>query len=129
FQFESEKDWIQTDKQLLRHIDVNLLTNDIKYSPSHEEIRPDAQVATDTLVIRVVDKGTGAPEHEQRHIYKRFIQLQNASNMDGTGLGLNLVKKYVRLLKGTIQFTSEVNKGSIFTVRIPLVRTLEKQVG
>lgn len=129
FQFESEKDWIQTDKQLLRHIVVNLLTNAIKYSPSHEEIRLDAQVASDTLVIRVEDKGTGIPEHEQSHIFKRFFRGQNASNIDGTGLGLNLVKKYVRLLKGTIQFTSEVNKGSIFTVRIPLVRTLEKQVG
>src|SRR5690606_30429213 len=101
----------------------------IKYSPSHEEIRLDAQVASDTLVIRVEDKGTGIPEHEQSHIFKRFFRGQNASNIDGTGLGLNLVKKYVRLLKGTIQFTSEVNKGSIFTVRIPLVRTLEKQVG
>lgn len=129
FKFASDYEWIQTDKQLLRHIVVNLLTNAIKYSPPHEEIRLDVQVAADTLLIRVEDKGTGIPEHEQSHIFKRFFRGQNASNIDGTGLGLNLVKKYVRLLKGTIQFTSEVNKGSTFTVRIPLARALEKQVG
>ena len=129
FKFESELDEIQTDKQLLRHIVVNLLTNAIKYSPPHEEIRLDVQVAADTLLIRVEDKGTGIPEHEQGQIFKRFFRGQNANNIDGTGLGLNLVKKYVRLLKGTIQFTSEVDKGSVFTVRIPLSRALEKQVG
>jgi signal transduction histidine kinase len=129
FKFESDYEWIQTDKQLLRHIVVNLLTNAIKYSPPHEEIRLDAQVSSGTLLIRVVDKGTGIPEHEQSHIFKRFFRGQNASNIDGTGLGLNLVKKYVRLLKGTIQFTSQVNKGSTFTVRIPVAPALEKQVG
>lgn len=129
FKFESDYEWIQTDKQLLRHIVVNLLTNAIKYSPAHEEIRLDTQVTSDTLLIRVEDKGTGIPEHEQSQIFKRFFRGQNATNTDGTGLGLNLVKKYVRLLKGTIQFTSEVNKGSTFTVRIPLARALEKQVG
>jgi signal transduction histidine kinase len=129
FQLESDHEWITTDKQLLRHIVVNLLTNAIKYSPPHEEIRFDAKVTSDTLLIRVEDKGTGIPEHEQSQIFKRFFRGQNAANIDGTGLGLNLVKKYVRLLKGTIQFTSEVNKGSIFTVRIPLTRALEKQVG
>lgn len=129
FNFESDHEWITTDKQLLKHIVVNLLTNAIKYSPAHEEIRLDAQVKNDTLLIRVEDKGTGIPEHEQSQIFKRFFRGQNATHIDGTGLGLNLVKKYVRLLKGTIQFTSEVNKGSIFTVRIPLQRALEKQAG
>ncbi len=129
FKFESDYELIQTDKQLLRHIVVNLLTNAIKYSPAHEEIRLDTQVTSDMLLIRVEDKGTGIPEHEQSQIFKRFFRGQNATNIDGTGLGLNLVKKYVRLLKGTIQFTSKVNKGSTFTVRIPLVRALEKQAG
>lgn len=129
FKLESDHEWITTDKQLLRHIVINLLTNAIKYSPPHEEIRFDAKVTSDTLLIRVEDRGTGIPEHEQSQIFKRFFRGQNATNIDGTGLGLNLVKKYVRLLKGTIQFTSEVNKGSVFTVRIPLTRALEKQVG
>lgn len=129
FKLESDHEWITTDKQLLRHIVVNLLTNAIKYSPPQETIRVDAKVSNDTLMVRVEDRGTGIPEHEQSQIFKRFFRGQNAANIDGTGLGLNLVKKYVRLLKGTIQFTSEVNKGSTFTVRIPITRALEKQVG
>lgn len=129
FKYESEYDWIQTDKQLLRNIVMNLLTNAIKYSPANEEILLDAELKDDLMKFTVSDKGTGIPEIEQGQIFKRFFRGQNANNIDGTGLGLNLVKKYVRLLKGSIEFTSEVDKGSTFIVRIPTIKSIEKQSG
>jgi len=125
FKFEADYDWIEADKQLLRNIVVNLLTNAIKYSPATEEIRLDAEVKDDLLKIRVTDKGTGIPKNEQGQIFKRFFRGQNANNIDGTGLGLNLVRKYVRLMKGSIDFSSELNQGSTFIVRIPTTKALK----
>ena len=125
FRFESDYDWVQADKQLLKTIVVNLLTNAIKYSPADEEILLLAEVKDDMIKIVVSDKGTGIPEAEQGQIFKRFFRGQNASHIDGTGLGLNLVKKYVRLLKGRIEFTSKVNIGSTFIVRIPTAKALK----
>ena len=125
FRFESDYDWVQADKQLLKTIVVNLLTNAIKYSPADEEILLLAEVKDDMIKIVVSDKGTGIPEAEQGQIFKRFFRGQNASHIDGTGLGLNLVKKYVRLLKGRIEFTSKVNSGSTFIVRIPTAKALK----
>lgn len=125
FKFDADYDWIEADKQLLRNIVMNLLTNAIKYSPSTEEIQMDAEVKNDILKIQVADKGTGIPKSEQSQIFKRFFRGQNANNIDGTGLGLNLVKKYVRLMKGSIEFTSELNHGSTFIVRIPTAKALK----
>jgi signal transduction histidine kinase len=125
FKYESEYDRIQTDKQLLKNIVMNLLTNAIKYSPTGEEIHLDTELRDDLMKIRVTDQGTGIPESEQGQIFKRFFRGQNASNIEGTGLGLNLVKKYVRLLKGSIEFTSQVSKGSTFIVRIPTTKALK----
>lgn len=125
FKFDADYEWIEADKQLLRNIVMNLLTNAIKYSPSTEEIQMDAEVKSDMLKIRVTDKGTGIPKSEQSQIFKRFFRGQNANNIDGTGLGLNLVKKYVRLMKGSIEFTSELNHGSTFIVRIPTAKALK----
>ena len=61
----------------------------------------------------------GIPEDEAKHIFERFYRASNVSNIQGTGLGLNIVKRYVSLLNGTIEFTSEFKKGSTFTVTLP----------
>lgn len=125
FRFGADYDWVLADRQLLKTIVINLLTNAIKYSPTDEEILLEAEVKDDLMKITVTDKGTGIPEIEQGQIFKRFFRGQNANNIDGTGLGLNLVKKYVRLLKGNIEFTSKVNYGSTFIVRIPTAKALK----
>src|SRR5690606_14757399 len=127
FKCEADYDWIQSDRQLLRNIVMNLLTNAIKYSPAHEEILLDAELTDDVMKITVTDRGTGIPEYEQGQIFKRFFRGQNANHIDGTGLGLNQLKKYVRRLKGTLEVTSAVNKGSTFIVRIPTSKGIEKR--
>ena len=125
FTFESKDDKIITDKLLLKNIVTNLLSNAIKYSPAEKEIQLAVGVKNDNLRVRVSDQGMGIPEDEKSQIFKRFFRGQNVNSIDGTGLGLNIVKKYVRLLKGTIEFTSQVNRGSTFVVVIPSYKGIE----
>jgi signal transduction histidine kinase len=108
------------DKQLLKNILINLISNAIKYSSEDKIISLKTELADHELNLSVQDQGIGIPEEEQIHLFSRFFRANNAGNIQGTGLGLNIVKKYVELLQGSITFTSEINKGSIFYVKIPL---------
>jgi PAS domain S-box-containing protein len=107
------------DVRILRNILFNLLSNASKYSEPHTSIhlrvvRDDGQV-----VFSVRDEGIGIPVEEHRHIFDRFFRASNAGNIQGTGLGLNIVRRYVDLLNGTIDFASAYGEGSTFTVHIP----------
>ena len=62
----------------------------------------------------------GIPKTDIKHIFERFFRASNASNIQGTGLGLNIVKRYVELLKGEIIFSSEEGKGSSFAIILPI---------
>lgn len=119
-----------TDQLLLKNILMSLLSNAIEYSSYDAEIQLAVELKKDNLKIKVSDQGIGIPEDEQHQIFKRFYRGQNTNNIEGTGLGLNIAKKYIRLLKGTIEFTSQVNKGTTFIANIPVVTfdILEKQM-
>jgi len=121
---------VMTDQLLLKNILMSLLSNAIEYSFYDAEIQLAVELKKDNLKIMVSDQGIGIPEDEHHQIFTRFYRGQNANNNEGTGLGLNIAKKYIRLLKGTIEFTSQVNKGSTFIANIPVVTLdiLEKQV-
>jgi len=121
---------IMTDQVLLKSILMSLLSNAIEYSAYDAEIRLDVELSKDNLKIQVSDQGIGIPKDEQHQIFKGFYRGQNTNNVEGTGLGLNMANKYIRLLKGTIDFTSQVNKGTTFIAKIPVVTLdiLEKQI-
>ena len=78
------------------------------------------KIKDELLTIKVIDQGIGIPKEEQKHMFERFFRAKNVTNIGGTGLGLNIVKKYVELLKGDIKFSSEIGKGTKFTVQLPL---------
>jgi signal transduction histidine kinase len=107
------------DKKLLRNVMFNLLNNAIKYSFENGEIDFSTSLKDTKLTITVADHGIGIPESDKPHLFDRFFRARNATNIQGTGLGLNIVKRYIDLLGGTIDFTSEVNKGTTFTVTLP----------
>jgi signal transduction histidine kinase len=109
-----------SDRKSLIHIICNLLSNSIKYSDEGKEIILDTKISMHQLEIRVKDSGIGIPEEEQKNIFERFFRAANVSNIQGTGLGLNIVKKYLELLNGTISFESKEAKGTEFLVKIPL---------
>ncbi|MBX2963852.1 MAG: PAS domain S-box protein [Cyclobacteriaceae bacterium] len=116
-----EKDEYPLDKRVLRNILFNLLSNASKYSHPHKVIHFDTRLVENShLEVIIRDEGIGIPESEAKHLFERFFRASNVSNIQGTGLGLNIVKRYVDLLKGTIDFSSIEGKGSTFTITLPL---------
>ena len=111
---------ILTDKKVLKNILYNLLSNAIKYSGNNKPIDCDIKILDGLLIIRIVDQGIGIPEEDQQHLFTRFFRAHNAENIQGTGLGLNIVRRYLDLLDGEITFKSQLGKGSTFTVQIPV---------
>jgi signal transduction histidine kinase len=71
-------------------------------------------------MIAVTDHGIGIPDTDKQYLFSRFYRAQNVTNIQGTGLGLTIVKRYVELMSGMIKFNSELNKGSTFTIMLPL---------
>lgn len=113
-----EKEIVQ-DKKILKNVFLNLLSNAIKYSKEHKEIYLLSEVRDGFVSIHVKDEGIGIPEEEQKNLFQKFYRAKNALNIQGTGLGLNIVKKYVELLGGTINFISNPGQGSTFIVEFP----------
>jgi signal transduction histidine kinase len=115
-----ECDEVNTDPQILKNILLNLISNAIKYSKPEGIIKVNTVVTSTEFKISVVDEGMGIPEEEQKYVYQRFFRAHNVSGTQGTGLGLNIVRKYMSLLNGRIEFVSELNKGTTFTVIFPV---------
>ena len=109
----------ELDKQIVRNILLNLLSNAIKFTPENKSIRLETSTTPEQISITVSDEGMGIPEEEQAHLFERFFRAKNATNIQGTGLGLNIVVKYLESLKGKISFKSEVHKGTTFYITIP----------
>jgi signal transduction histidine kinase len=111
---------IISDRQLLRNIIYNLASNAFKYTHHEDQVLIETLVADGDLTIRITDHGMGIPEEEQKYIFKRFYRAHNSTHIQGTGLGLNIVRKYVNLLGGTIHFESRPEESTVFTVQIPV---------
>jgi PAS domain S-box-containing protein len=108
-----------TDKKLLKNLLINLLSNAFKFSDEHRAIELDTTHVGDKLILSVTDHGIGISGEDQEHIFSSFFRGKNAVNIQGTGLGLHIVKRYVELINGEISLKSELNKGTIVTVELP----------
>ena len=111
---------MNSDKTCIRHILNNLITNAIKYSSEGAIIDINLNEEKDHYIIDVVDHGIGIPEKEQKFIYDIFYRGSNVLNIQGTGLGLNIVKKYLEAIHGNLSFHSKENIGTSFHVKIPI---------
>ncbi len=107
------------DKLKLLRIGRNLLSNAIKYS-SAGTVTLRTEYINGKYTLSVSDNGTGMTKEQTASIFKAFHRLGNAATKDGFGLGLSIVKSIVRLMRGNISVESEVGRGSIVTVRIPM---------
>lgn len=106
------------DKSIIKNVLLNLISNAIKYS-EEGAIEITSEVTESKVVLKIKDEGIGIPEKDQQFLFSRFFRAHNAGNIQGTGLGLNIVKRYVELLNGSIHFESELGKGTTFFVTIP----------
>lgn len=116
---DSNSSLMLTDGRILRNILFNLLSNASKYSETGKVIYISADAHGKSIVLAIRDEGIGIPAEDHRHLFARFFRAGNVSNIQGTGLGLHIVKRYVDLLDGTISFTSQQGKGTTFTVVLP----------
>lgn len=112
-------DMVCLDKKLLKNILFNLISNAIKFSPQGGVIEIATDVTDSTVKISVKDEGIGIPKEDQKHLFERFFRGHNATHIQGTGLGLNIVTRYAELMNGSISFESKENKGTTFTIIIP----------
>lgn len=110
---------IYGDSKILYHILSNLLNNAVKYSEKDSPIECLIELSPSETIFKIRDRGIGIPQKDLVNICESFHRASNVENIPGTGLGLNIVKRYIELHRGTIEIESEVNVGSTFTVRLP----------
>ena len=118
------------DEQLMYIIFQNLLSNAAKYTPEKGKINLKITKDTSHMIISVSDTGCGIPEKDQKEIFKKMYRASNVLSMDtdGTGLGLYTIKAIVEEAGGSITFISKQNKGSTFTITLPL-KGMKKREG
>ncbi len=107
------------DRKMLRHIMTNLISNAIKFSPEGSSVDVSCENKKNELAFTIQDTGIGISEADQKHLFERFFRAENASNIQGTGLGLHIISRYLDLVNGHIELASKLNKGSTFIVHIP----------
>jgi signal transduction histidine kinase len=110
---------VNVDKKLLKNILFNLISNAIKFSPEGGIIDVKSSIEDSKFKISVQDHGIGISKEDQKHLFERFFRGHNATHIQGTGLGLSIIAKYAELMNGTIDFESQENKGTTFTIIIP----------
>ncbi|MEZ4918451.1 MAG: PAS domain-containing sensor histidine kinase [Saprospiraceae bacterium] len=103
---------VMLDPGLIKLTLLNLLSNAIKYTPENKNIRVETSVDHNELSLCVIDQGIGIPKEDQKYLFSRFFRATNASNIQGTGLGLYIVKRYVELMGGSLDLESEENVGT-----------------
>ena len=121
---------VEQDQAKVQQILANLLSNAVKFTPEGGSVAVAARVdpdAADGFLVEVADTGVGIAEEEQQAIFEKFRQGRRLSGGDdamtrefsGTGLGLSIVRELCRLLGGDVTVTSQLGRGSRFTVRLP----------
>jgi signal transduction histidine kinase/CheY-like chemotaxis protein len=116
---------VLADEGKLRQVVLNLLGNAVKFT-SHGGVtlrlatKPTGESDRVTLVFEVEDTGGGIGEEDQERIFEPFVQLGGRSDQEGTGLGLSIARQFVVLMGGTLGVESELGKGSVFRVEVPV---------
>jgi PAS domain S-box-containing protein len=106
------------DASILRKVIFNGLSNALKFSQKEVLLRVIPSV--DAVTLAIIDQGIGISEEDQKHLFERFFRGGNATVIQGTGLGLHLVDRYIRLLGGKVEIKSELNKGTELHIQLPL---------
>jgi signal transduction histidine kinase len=113
---------VTADEDLLSQVWINLIHNSIKFTLESGAVKMDLFADGDRVIFRISDTGIGISEEDQSRIFERFYKADQsrARTKEGSGLGLSIVKKIIDLHKGTIEVQSEINRGTIFIVSLPV---------
>ena len=123
--FHSDENYL-SDPYRIRQILNNLLSNAIKFTPEKGSVMFSASIEvadknTNWLIMSVRDTGSGIKEEDKAKVFEEFRRLHSSAGTEGSGLGMNIAQKLSQLLGGTIELESTLGKGSVFTVKIPLL--------
>jgi two-component system sensor kinase FixL len=105
------------DPNLLRNCIINLISNAIKYSGENTFIEFNTELSDQECIVTVSDNGIGIPETGHKHLFEPFFRANNTGNIPGTGLGLNIILRYVNLMGGNVNFTSLPKQKTIFSLK------------
>ncbi|HEX6576303.1 MAG TPA: HAMP domain-containing sensor histidine kinase [Gemmatimonadaceae bacterium] len=113
---------VVADSDRLTQILVNLLSNAVKFSPQGGEVRIRCETAEHLVAIHVEDDGHGIADDKLEEIFEPFVQLSSGltRTAEGSGLGLSISRELARLMGGDVTVTSELGKGSVFTLTLPM---------
>ena len=120
---------IYLDPKLVQHILLNLVSNAIKYSDENQPIILRIEEESQKVKIQVIDQGIGIPEEDKPYLFRRFFRARNSINVQGTGLGLHIVKSYTELMRGELWYESKENHGTSFELKFPKHYKNEKSIG
>lgn len=117
--------WVRGEPQILTEAVGNLIANAIAYSPQGSKVGVGVKLDVDVVEIAVTDRGIGIPESDQHRVFERFYRADQARSRrtGGTGLGLSIVKHAVQRHGGEVRLWSRPDRGSTFTIRLPLSET------
>lgn len=107
------------DINLLKNSIINLISNAVKYSGENTMIQFNSILKDDELLIEIKDNGIGIPETDLDNLFEPFFRAHNTGSIPGTGLGLNIVKRYVSLMNGTVACESAQNIGTTIILKFP----------
>ncbi len=110
---------IESDSGLLKIAVNNIISNAIKFTPDDKKVSISLAETQSQISITISDEGCGMTEENIRHIFDKFYQADTSHATKGNGLGLAMVHKIINLLQGNITVTSELEKGSVFTITLP----------
>ena len=119
YEHTGEQRGVFMDQQMLMNIMRNLITNALKYSGEGLVVDVHSWIREGSLHVEVRDRGMGIPAEDQQHLFERFFRASNVMTIQGTGLGLNIVKRYLELMGGTITFDSTEGEGTTFRFTVP----------
>lgn len=108
------------DRKVVDIILRNIIYNAIKYSPANSTIHIKIRI-NDNVHIKIRDEGIGIPEEAKEHIFDRFYRAKNVLHIQGTGIGLNIVRRHLIQMKGSIEITSKENEGTTVFVTMPVM--------
>ena len=111
---------IVSDKKMLKNIMINLISNAVKFSDENAPIDIKSKIINGHAIVSIQDTGIGIAEEDQEHLFSSFFRGMNASNIQGTGLGLHIVKRYLELMGGSIELKSRLNEGTSITFHLPI---------
>src|SRR5262249_1429253 len=119
---------VNADREALRRVIRNLVENAVKYSPNSQTVWVETLCEQRAAVLQVRDQGIGIPPEERSRIFEKFVRGEAAKQacIQGTGIGLAMVKEIVRVHRGVVDLESEVGRGSTFRVRLPLSRMVHR---